>query len=994
MTDIHIFAFLFKTGKKNNVKLGFKEFNRIIITGFLLVFIHSLAISQGSSPQPDTICSHADVFCDSASMAGPWTLPKDLLNNITQSVCTGSTVTGNFDNQYFFPFVPSSNDVKFEIIIQNLQADATKPPTEAGYQWGIVDGCDFTSNNYILCDGSKIQDPVTIIHGTDFKPGHTYYFYIDGYSGSEVTFKLRVLNGIGNLKVDNVEYFNVEGVGEYFANDTVTVCHNGLFNIAVEGVTNAASYVWQVDGKKEISDTSLLYRFKDSGVVYKVEAQGYTDCASSPFGALYFKVDTIADEKLKDTIVCANDLSGGINPYGWLGGVISKEGISRFKVVYPNGCYYWQQIRIIKKIEPIVSVDTVLCNVASIDFGGETFTKDTTKQMVYNTSIGCDSIVNYRFYFMKFNGSISQLECYNGSSYMIKILPVNYDASEFDSLKVTWLRNGVPFSETKTFELHLVHLTGTYSAIVTVYKNNRSCSFNLNDVIITEIPDAAFTLNTDLICETDSVVLSLNSFMNNVSYNFSSSNCSVKSLGNGNYQLKWNVPGLYSVKAESDFNGCKTEYLSQVTVKKELNLPVVSCTKSTNTTVEFDWIDSDSDCLEEYEVWINGSLLKKLNSGPEMISGLNYGEEVKITIKAISDCVCPDKTDSTTCKALPCPERNVEITGLPGQICEDLLPDYFQLNYNSDTAGTPVWSGPVIDTNGRIPKSKIEVGANFVYLKFKVGECVYDFDTSITVYPSVKFDLNFTDISCYDSDDGSLTVNPVQGSPDFTLTVNEKTYNDFRINDLPSGNYNIELKDANGCIAKNSFTLTDPEKLFLEINGELKVNFNEAYTYFVASDFEEVDSIIWYLNDSIICSNRFCDSVKIVPSDDFQLCVELIYGQECRVEDCIDVRVNKDFDVYIPNVFTPNFDSVNDFFRIKSTNGVEVHVKTMQIFDRWGEMLYKKDNFVYGNNEDYVGWDGRFHEKLSPPGVYVYYIEVLKENGEISRFAGDLTLLR
>ncbi|MBK7094314.1 MAG: gliding motility-associated C-terminal domain-containing protein [Saprospiraceae bacterium] len=976
------------------MKLGFKEFNRIIITGFLLVFMYGFAFSQGSSPQPDTICSHADVFCDSASMVGPWTLPKDLINNITQSVCTGSTVTGNFDNQLFFPFVPSSNDVEFEIIIQNLQADASKPPTEAGYQWGIVDGCDFTSNNYILCDGSKIQDPVTTIHGTNFKPGHTYYFYIDGYSGSEVTFRLRVLKGIGNLKVDHVDYFNVEGVGEYFANDTVKVCHNGIFKIAVEGVNNAASFIWQVDGKKENSDTSLIYRFKNTGVVYKVEAQGYTDCASSPFGALYFQVDTIADEKLKDTIVCANDLSGGVNPYGWLGGVINKDGISRFKVVYPNGCYHWQQVRVIKKIEPIVSVDSVLCNSISVVFGGETFTRDTTKQMIYSTPIGCDSIVNYRFYFMRFNGSVSQLECFNGTSYMIKVIPDNFNANDFDSLKVNWLRNNLPFTETKTFELYPISLTGTYSAIVTVYKNNRSCSFDLNDVIITEIPNAAFSLNTDLICETDSIVLSLNNYINNVSYNISSPGSSSQSLGNGKYKLKWNTPGVYSVKVETDFNGCKSDYISQVIVKKELDLPVVSCVKSTNTSVEFDWIDSDSDCLEEYEVWINGAFYKKLNSGPEAITGLNYGEEVKITVKAISDCVCPGKIDSAVCKALPCPERKLEITGIPKQICEDQLPDYFQLGYKSDTAGTPAWSGSAVDNGGKLSKSKLKIGENFVYLEYRIGECIYNFDTSITVFPSVKFDFSITDISCYDSSDGSFSLNPVQGSPDFTLTLNGKSYSDFKINGLASGNYNVELKDSKGCTAKSSFSLIKPDKLFVEINGEDKVNFNQAYTYFVESDFDEVDSITWYLNDSIICSNRFCDSVKIIPADDFNLCVELFYGQDCKVEDCIDVRVNKDFDVYVPNVFTPNFDSVNDFFRIKSTNGVEVNVKTMQIFDRWGELLYKKDNFVYGNNEEYVGWDGRFHEKLSPPGVYVYYIEILKENGDITRLAGDITLLR
>ena len=980
--------FVFKTGKKIIVKLGIQEFIRVFITSFLLVFIYSFSLSQ----KPDTICSNADVFCDSSSMVGPWTLPDLVLSSPPGSICNIGVNTGKFNNSLFFKFVPSSSTVEIEVIVNSLTRRT--PISKMGYQYGIIEACVFgDSIKYVVCDGDSLQTNI-VIQANSFKPGRTYILFIDGFEASKMTFNLRVIKGIGDLKVDNVEYFNVEGEGEYFANDTVSVCQNGQYKIAVEGVNNAASYVWRVNGIIDNSDTSLIYRFQDKGVVYKIEALGYTDCGNSPFGALYFKVDTIPDEILNDTIICANDLSAGVNPSGWLGGDIKKEGISRFKVVYPSGCFHWQQIRVIKKIEPIVSIDTVLCNVGSIVFAGETFSKDTTVQVIYQTMIGCDSIVNYRFYFMRFDGNVTQLECNNGTSYMIRIIPVNFNAEDYDSIKVTWMRNNILYKETNTFELFPLSLSGTYSAIVTVYKNNRFCSFNLNDVNITEIPDAAFTINNDLICQTDSIELTLNNFSNLVSYNISSLNSAVQVLGNGKYKLKWNVPGIYGVTVETDFNGCKTEYSSQVSVKKELNIPAVSCVKSTNTSIEFDWVESDSDCLAEYEVWINGVLLKKVNSGPEMISGLNYGESVNITIKSISDCVCPDKIDSTVCKALPCPNLNVSITGVPRQICADLLPDFYQLNFESGTQGTPLWSGDAVEADGKISKSKLKLGENFIFLQLKVDECTYSFDTSIMVLPEVLFDYNTTELSCFDSEDGSLTVIPVQGNPDYSLTLNGKAYTDMNISNLASGKYDLELKDSNGCLAHASFTLIKPEKLFAQISGEDRVNFNQPYTYFVESDFTEVDSIIWYINDSIICANMFCDSVKIIPADDYRLCVELIYGNECIVDDCIDVRVNRDFDIYVPNIFTPNFDGINDIFRIKSTNGVEINVKTMQIFDRWGEMLYKKDDFIYGNGDDYVGWDGRFHEKLSLPGVYVYYIEILKENGEITRLAGDITLLR
>ena len=906
-----------------------------------------------------------------------------------QAVLLQVTLTIN----YFFPFVPSSNVVQIEIQILILQADATKPPSEAGYQWGIVDGCDFSSNNYIECDGSQIQSMTTLIQGSSFKPGHTYYLYIDGYSGSEVTFKLRAIQGIGNLVVDKVEYFNVDNVG-YFAGDTVSVCHNGQFKIEVEGVNNAASYIWKVNDVKENSDSSLLYRFKNRNTVYKVEAQGYTDCASSPFGVLYFKVDTIPDQVFKDTTVCAGDLSAGITPYNWQGGLINKEGISRFKVVYPNGCYFWQQIRMLKQNEPITSKDTVLCNVQSFNFGGKTLTRDTLIQMMYQTTIGCDSFVNYRFYFMKFDGSISKLECHNGSSYILRINTQNFDAADFDSIRVIWFLNNLPYKETNSLELFPVNQKGIYSAIVTLYKNNHYCSFDITSTNIDQIPDPTFLLSAAEICETDSIILSLNNYNNAFVYNLYALNSNVKDLGSGKYKLEWNTPGDYVIKIETDLNSCKTDYSLPVTVKKELRTPKINCTNSTISSIEYEWNESDSDCLDGYEIWINGAFSKNLISGPDIINGLSNGEEVNITVKAISDCVCPGKIDSIKCKALPCPAVEAKITGMPREICQDRLPDSYQLNYESASQGTLKWSGDGVDPSGKVLKSMLKPGENNVFLEVKVGECTYFFDTTIMVFPPVSFDYTISEISCYDTNDGAVFIKPLVGKPDFLYTLNGKEYSTSTINGLSDGNHSLIIEDANGCSAQSAFNLKRPDKLIFSIIGDEIIKINQAYNYYIVTDHNDIDSIIWYKNDSIVCASSICDSVELTSMDDFELCVDLIYDNGCRVGECINIRLDRNFEVIVPNIFTPNFDGINDFFKIRSTNGLDVGVKTFQVFDRWGELLYKRDNIIFGNSEDYIGWDGKFKENLAPPGVYVYYIEVIKETGEILKFVGDVTLLR
>jgi gliding motility-associated-like protein len=78
-----------------------------------------------------------------------------------------------------------------------------------------------------------------------------------------------------------------------------------------------------------------------------------------------------------------------------------------------------------------------------------------------------------------------------------------------------------------------------------------------------------------------------------------------------------------------------------------------------------------------------------------------------------------------------------------------------------------------------------------------------------------------------------------------------------------------------------------------------------------------------------------------------------------------------DFDCkpFIPNVFTPNNDGVNDFFELFGGVGPF----SLQIFNRWGQMIYSSDD--YQNN-----WDGTFKGEPVADGVYTYYLECLYKN--------------
>jgi gliding motility-associated-like protein len=107
---------------------------------------------------------------------------------------------------------------------------------------------------------------------------------------------------------------------------------------------------------------------------------------------------------------------------------------------------------------------------------------------------------------------------------------------------------------------------------------------------------------------------------------------------------------------------------------------------------------------------------------------------------------------------------------------------------------------------------------------------------------------------------------------------------------------------------------------------------------------------------------------------------------DCSSTDEVEVR--KDCYVDIPNSFTPNGDGANDYFFPRQLLSKSVAGFTMQIFNRWGQLLYET------SQPDGRGWDGRFNDKEQPAGVYIYIINTVLKNQRIEKHTGNVTLLR
>ncbi len=107
---------------------------------------------------------------------------------------------------------------------------------------------------------------------------------------------------------------------------------------------------------------------------------------------------------------------------------------------------------------------------------------------------------------------------------------------------------------------------------------------------------------------------------------------------------------------------------------------------------------------------------------------------------------------------------------------------------------------------------------------------------------------------------------------------------------------------------------------------------------------------------------------------------------------CVDTvrkisTIKEEFTFYVPNAFTPNGDRNNETF-----NGVGTAIGEyeMFIFDRWGELIYKTNDY----NQP---WDGRLKQKgdVVQEDVYVYKIRLTEQNNKHEHvYEGHISLVK
>ena len=92
----------------------------------------------------------------------------------------------------------------------------------------------------------------------------------------------------------------------------------------------------------------------------------------------------------------------------------------------------------------------------------------------------------------------------------------------------------------------------------------------------------------------------------------------------------------------------------------------------------------------------------------------------------------------------------------------------------------------------------------------------------------------------------------------------------------------------------------------------------------------------------------------------------------------------KSNNLYYPDAFSPDGDSLNDLFEV---NARFIEEYELMIFNRWGELIFHTGDIT-------ESWDGKVNGKNVPAGIYVMKVKITAESGTVTRQEGSITVVR
>lgn len=175
-------------------------------------------------------------------------------------------------------------------------------------------------------------------------------------------------------------------------------------------------------------------------------------------------------------------------------------------------------------------------------------------------------------------------------------------------------------------------------------------------------------------------------------------------------------------------------------------------------------------------------------------------------------------------------------------------------------------------------------------------------------------------------------------------------------------------------------------ELWLDLGPDQTVHQGGAATLEASTNAGKIATISWLANDQLVQEAVLQWQAQPLFSTAY-LC-EIVDSNGCTANDSVLVQVNEGA-LYFPNVVYPGSgEQLNRYFTLFSTEGYIRRIQYLEIYSRWGELLFSKKDFQA--NQPQEGWDGQG----APLNVYIFRAGVELYDGKAEVLTGDVTVLR
>lgn len=267
-----------------------------------------------------------------------------------------------------------------------------------------------------------------------------------------------------------------------------------------------------------------------------------------------------------------------------------------------------------------------------------------------------------------------------------------------------------------------------------------------------------------------------------------------------------------------------------------------------------------------------------------------------------------------------------------------------------------------------------------IWVSGTIGGCIMT-DTTVVIFDDVQLpELSDTAVC------GELILEVLYPNYDVIWSTGETSE---QIQITQSGTYSVSLVGQCGTLS-TEFTVSVATETFADFLTRSKpIEFLDPNVQFV-NESNGATTYEWHFGDGQVSFEE--NPEHVYDESGVYLVMLVAYGTDGL--ECVDttygyVSVDPMFTFYVPNAFTPDGDGINDTWGGVGLN-FEYESFELEIFDRWGGLMWQTDN-------PFKGWDGT-HMKSGnrvKQGMYVYQFRLRQfDTFEPKVFKGTVTLYR